>query len=181
MTTKKTKTFTPIKKGLITKNLNDKQKWITKNKPNMNEKHLFFKILLCCTRNSHWLCVATSGLIWRNRTLTSRLTNAEPENGRAHSFLAYVRWINEGPYVGGLQSCSDRSSLPPSGHFPVFGGELVSAQPGQRSGRSGLGHRPRFDPDLLLRLSPPHLGHLQLLRHPWNATTGLPHCLPTGS
>ena len=59
-----------------------------------------------------------------------------------------------------------------TGYFPVFCGELVSAEAGERLDRSSLGHHTWLAAHTLLRLSTPHLGHLCPPHHPRNPHTG---------
>lgn len=66
------------------------------------------------------------------------------------------------------------SFLSPTGYLYVFPGALVSINPGERPGRSGLGHHAGLAPHSLLCLFASHLGHLHTGHHPGNPARGIP-------
>lgn len=69
--------------------------------------------------------------------------------------------------------CQTVLSFPsPTGYLSVFRGALVSAEPGERPGRSSLGHHAGLAPCSLLRLPTSHLGHLRPCHHPGNPAAG---------
>uniref|UniRef100_A0A669BDY4 Transporter n=2 Tax=Oreochromis niloticus TaxID=8128 RepID=A0A669BDY4_ORENI len=60
-------------------------------------------------------------------------------------------------------------------HIYIFPGALVTTEPGERTGRSSLGHHAGLDPYPLIRFSASHLGHLRPSHYPGNPDTALPN------